>query len=121
MGGQSCFHSSVEQTQASQKSAGASGSPKTLGSASESLSIMLPQSASSAWDLGSLTVIQMRHHFNTGASWLSLARVPQGHVEMFAFEICREYLLTHFNKESSAQLGAVIGQPCLLQINKIGG
>lgn len=30
-------------------------------------------SAYSAWDLGTLTVIQMRHHFNTGASWLSLA------------------------------------------------
>lgn len=44
--------------------------------------------------------------------------VPQGHAEMFAFEICREYLLMHFNKESSAQLGAVIGQPCLLQVKR---
>lgn len=121
MGGQSCFHFSVEQTQAMQKSAGASGSPKTLGSSPKPLSTLLLLSAYSAWDLGRLAVIQMRHHFNTDASWLILARVPQGRVEMFAFEICREYLLMHFNKESSAQLGAVIGQPCLLQINKTGG
>lgn len=91
-----------------------SSSPKPL-------STLLLLSAYSAWDLGRLAVIQMRHHFNTDASWLILARVPQGRVEMFAFEICREYLLMHFNKESSAQLGAVIGQPCLLQINKTGG
>lgn len=82
---------------------------KTLGSSSESLSILLLLSAHLAWDLGRLAVIQMRHHFNGDASWLSLARVPKGHVEMFAFEICREYLLMHFNKESSAHLGALIG------------
>lgn len=97
------------------------GSPKTLGSSPKPLSTPLLLSAYSAWDLGRLAVSQMRHHFNTDASWLILAPVPQGRVEMFAFEICREYLLMHFNKESSAQLGAVIGQPCLLQINKTGG
>lgn len=93
---------------ASQKSPGAAG---TLGSSSEiSQHPSAPLlSAHPAWGWGVAWLsFRMRHHFNrrlSAQSGLVLRDVQR----CLPLKICLEHLLMHFNKETSVNLGTVIG------------